>query len=175
VSSVIQSLTHIHHQVSDLIHTPGGMFVSDGRNGQLVQTLQAMIDHEFAETFNSITWRTANGTMDLDPLLHEIVFNAVREVVRNAALHGRGGQPERALNLIIEIRRETAKLVVEVCDDGVGMTFGPRGAGSHDTEPSAGSGGGLMLHSTMLAISGGELSVESAVGGGTRVIISVPV
>jgi signal transduction histidine kinase len=175
VSSAIQSLTQIHHQVSDLIHTPGGLFVSDGHNGQLVQALRVMIDDEFAETFDSITWRTVTDKMDLDPLLHEVVYNAVREAVRNAALHGRGDQPERGLNLIVEIRRETAKLVVEVCDDGVGMASGPRYDMSHDTESSTGSGGGLMLHSTMLAISGGELSVESPAGGGTRVVISVPV
>jgi signal transduction histidine kinase len=173
VSNAIQSLTRIHHEVSDLIHSPGGMFVSAGQNGQFVQALRDMIDEEFAEAFDSVTWRATNDTLDLDPLLHEVVRNAVREAVRNAALHGRGDQPERALNLIIEIRRE-AGLVVEVRDDGVGMAFSPRSTAAQTTESSAGSGGGLMLHSTMLAIAGGELSVESPANGGTCVVISIP-
>lgn len=166
VSKAIQSLTHIHHQISDLIHTSGGMFVS---NGHLVQSLRTMIDSEFVDAFNSVTWHTTTDSLELDPLHHEVVFNAVREAVRNAALHGRGGQPDRALNLNIEIRREADEHVIEVRDDGVGLAFG-----AHHTGSAAGSGGGLMLHSTMLAISGGDLSVESPISGGTRVIISVP-
>lgn len=171
VNSAIQALTHIHHQVSDLIHTPGGVFVS---NGQLVQALRAMLDEEFAGAFDSVTWRTPHTMVELDPMRHEVVYNAIREAVRNAALHGRGDQPERALNLVIEIRREAAELVVKVQDNGVGLAFGPRPAAANQTESSAGSGGGLMLHSTMLAISGGELSIESPVEGGTHVVISVP-
>jgi signal transduction histidine kinase len=110
---------------------------------------------------------------ELDPLLHEVVYNAAREAVRNAALHGRGDQPERSLNLVIDIRYEPG-LVVEVWDDGVGLAFTPQPAAQSDAF-SAGSGGGLVLHSTMLAISGGELSIESPAGGGTHVVISVPV
>jgi signal transduction histidine kinase len=175
VGEAIQSLSQIHHQVSDLIHTPGGMFVSNGQNGQLVQALRDMIDEEFTEAFDSVTWRTTDEALELDPLLHEVVYNAVREAVRNAALHGRGDQLERALSLIIEVRRETAELVIEVYDDGVGMAFGSLPVAAKETESSAGSGGGLMLHSTMLAISGGELSVESPVDGGTHVVISIPI
>ena len=175
VGDAIQSLTQIHHQVSDLIHTPGGVFVDDGRNGQLEQALRAMIDEEFAEAFDSVTWHTTHTAFEIDPLLHEIVYNAAREVVRNAAIHGRGDQMERKLNLIIKIWREASGLVVEVHDDGVGMAFGPQSSSAKQPEPSAGSGGGLMLHSTMLAISGGELSVESPMGKGTHVAISIPV
>jgi signal transduction histidine kinase len=175
VSNAIQSLTQIHHRVSDLIHTPGGMFASNGQHGQLVQALHDMIDEEFTEAFDSVTWRTTDEILELDPLLHEVVYNASREAVRNAALHGRGQQPDRTLNLIIEIRREAARLVIEVHDDGVGMAFGPLLTAAKETESSIGSGGGLMLHSTMLAISGGELSIEPPVDGGTRVVISIPV
>jgi signal transduction histidine kinase len=175
VGEAIQSLTQIHHLISDLIHSSSGVFVSNGQNGQLVQALRDMIDEEFAEAFDSVTWCTPNTALELDSLLHEVVFNAVREAVRNAALHGRGDRPERVLNLIIEVRHEAAELVVEVRDDGIGMALDPRPAAAQDTESSTGSGGGLMLHSTMLAISGGELSVESPVGGGTHVAISIPV
>jgi signal transduction histidine kinase len=174
VNDALQALTRVHHQVSDLIHTSGGTFVSNDRNGQLVQALQDMIEEEFAEVFDSITWHTTGAAFELDPLLHEVVYNAVREAVRNAALHGRGDQPERALNLIVDVRHDAAELCVEVRDDGVGMGLGPHADSAHDGESSAGSGGGLMLHSTMLAISGGELSVDSPAEGGTHVVISVP-
>lgn len=174
VSEAIQSLTQVHHQVSDLIHTSSGTFATNGQSAPLAYALREMVDEEFTDVFDMISWNGVDTSLKLDPLLHEVVFNAVREVVRNAALHGRGGQPERGLNLNIEIRLDE-ELVVEVRDDGVGMTFGPRQEPVQNDGASSGSGGGLMLHSTMLAISGGELSVESPDGGGTHVMISVPV
>ncbi|RPI97886.1 MAG: hypothetical protein EHM39_08820, partial [Chloroflexi bacterium] len=171
-AEAIQSLTHIHHEISDLIHTPGGMFGPNGQGGQLVAALRDLLATEFAGAFDSVTWRTVDEPRELDPLLHEVIFNAVREVVRNAALHGRGDRPDRALNLTLGIRRE-AGLVIEVWDDGVGMASTPRPA-AKGPALSAGTGGGLVLHGTMLAISGGELSVESPAGGGTHVVISMP-
>ena len=171
IAEAIQSLTQIHHQISDLIHTPGGTFTASEHNGFLVQEMRMMIEEEFAEAFDAVTWRTPEPDITLEPLLHEVVFNAAREVVRNAALHGRGDQPGRTLHLTIEARCEASRLVIDIRDDGVGMAFGrPAAAPS-----SSGSGGGLTLHSTMLAISGGELSIESPPGGGTHVTISVPV
>ncbi|WP_162910032.1 ATP-binding protein [Aggregatilinea lenta] len=170
---ILRSLTQIHHQISDLIHTSGGVFVSNGQGGSLAQSLLALVEGEFADAFTSITWR-ADDPGAFDPLLHEVVCSAVREAVRNAAVHGRGSQPDHALNLCIEVRREGDRLVVDVRDDGVGMSFGARPPDSGG-DPSGGSGGGLVLHSTMLAISGGELVVESPANGGTRVVISAPV
>jgi signal transduction histidine kinase len=172
VREALQSLTRVHHQVSDLIHTSGGTFVSNERNGQLVQALHDMVDEEFAEVFDSVTWHTTSTPFELDPLLHEVVYNAVREAVRNAALHGRGDQPEKALNLSIDIEHAAAGLRIDVRDDGVGMAFGPHGDSARDSESG---GGGLILHSTMLAISGGELSVDSTPGGGTHVMVAIPV
>jgi signal transduction histidine kinase len=167
VNQAIQSLSQIHHQISDLIHTSTGIFASGSHSVSFIRALQDGINEEYADAFDSITWQFPQESFELDPLLREVVMNAIREIVRNAALHGRGNQPERKLHLTLQIRCEATKLIIEVQDDGVGMTFGPRRAD--------GGGSGLMLHSTLLAISGGELSIESPASGGTHIVISAPI
>ncbi|MBN1564277.1 MAG: hypothetical protein JXA10_10595 [Anaerolineae bacterium] len=174
ISESIQALSHIHHRISDLIHTPTGTFTAHGQNAHLVPALRAMMEDEFAGAFDSVTWHTTPTILELDPLLHEVAYNAIREVVRNAALHGRDDHPDRVLNLMIEVRHEHPGLVITVRDDGVGISFNPPGPPTREANSSVGNGGGLILHSTMLAISGGELSVASPVGGGTQITITLP-
>jgi signal transduction histidine kinase len=60
----------------------------------------------------------------------------------------------------------TDHVVLEVQDDGVG--FGPDGGSL------AGSGQGLALHETMMAIVGGALAVDRPVDGGARVTLTAP-
>jgi two-component system sensor histidine kinase DesK len=94
-------------------------------------------------------------------LFGEVLFFAAREAVRNAALHGRvSGQPLR-LRVAVDWRNGI-HIVVE--DNGAGL--GP--------EERARGGRGLALHSTMLAVIGGELAVESQPGEYTRVTIRLP-
>ena len=70
---------------------------------------------------------------------------------------------------------EGLEIVVE--DDGAGIEGGNRTlAGStNGSGPQSGSGQGLALHSTMMAVVGGSLGVESAPGEYTRVSLSLPV
>jgi hypothetical protein len=43
------------------------------------------------------------------------------------------------------------------------------------SEIPAGSGGGLILPSTMLAIVGGSLTVENGESGGVKVVVRLPI
>ena len=58
-----------------------------------------------------------------------------------------------------------AGLRLTIQDDGVGL-------GSHPASP--GSGQGLALHSTLMAVIGGSLALESTPGEYTRVVLSLP-
>src|SRR5262249_24926456 len=131
--------------------------------------LRQTIQTEFADEFNSITWEVDENLPPVDPIAQEVIAGAVREAARNAAVHGRGGRSERPLNLTICIANRDG-LTVTVRDDGVGLGHTP-------TTPDlpTGSGGGLILHSTMLAIVGGSLTVEPGEGSGTRVVMRLPV
>jgi signal transduction histidine kinase len=96
----------------------------------------------------------------------EVLYYAAREALRNAAQHGRPDEG-RPLHLRLGVSgREGFQITVE--DNGPGMDGAP-------VSP-AGAGQGLALHSTMMAVVGGTLSVENVrVGGsGTRVVLRLP-
>lgn len=138
----------------------------------------------------------------LPPLTGETLFYAAREAIRNAARYARAKHPaiahqpagkaastcsaptehpgERPLRLQVSISAPDG-LLIEIEDDGVGLPEAgqPGGQpGSASGEPSAssdaGSGSGLALHSTLLAVVGGSLSIESEPGRFTRVSIALP-
>ena len=90
---------------------------------------------------------------------------AAREAIRNAARYGRNGNAGRPLHLAVSVCwRDGLEIAIE--DDGVGL-----GA----AEPSGvGSGQGLALHTTMMAIVGGTLTAESVPGSYTRVSLALP-
>jgi signal transduction histidine kinase len=166
---VMQGLIETHQKISDLIHTPSGGASIPAAGDDLIGALRDLVQQDYAAAFNAIYWQADGDLPALDPLVAEVIIGAVREAVRNAAVHGRGEQAGRALNLWITLTRAD-RLRIAVRDDGVGLAY--RSAAPRDL-PS-GSGGGLTLHSTMLAIIGGELAIDAPLDGGTRVTISAP-
>ena len=59
-----------------------------------------------------------------------------------------------------------SELRVIIEDDGVGLGAPPA--------PNGGSGQGLALHGTMMAVVGGALAAESVPGRYTRVLLTLP-
>jgi signal transduction histidine kinase len=57
-------------------------------------------------------------------------------------------------------------LAIVVEDDGAGVEAG--------APPAGGSGQGLALHSTLMAVVGGTLAAEPTAGGGMRVTLRLP-
>ena len=90
--------------------------------------------------------------------------------MRNAARHARRVEGARPLRLCISLGGDRElKLVVE--DNGVGFAPAESAAGGN---PEPVSGRGLALHSTMMAVIGGSLEVESASQEFTRVSLRLP-
>ena len=118
-----------------------------------------------------------------------MLFFASREVIRNAAQHGRGKNGDLPPRLCISIEYQDS-LVITIEDNGVGFTMSESmdharrtdqwdssGAESldHDQKlPGRGSGQGLALHSTMMAVIGGTLTIESMPEEYTRVSLVLP-
>jgi signal transduction histidine kinase len=166
VQKAVSALMDVHRQISDLIHSAQSS--TPLTNGDLTAGVQQLVEREFAEEFQAITWKTCDALPTVDGLVEEIVLGAVREAIRNAALHGRGGNSHYALCLEVEFQcAEQVNIIIH--DNGVGVR--------QDVEKSdvpKGSGGGLLLHSTMLALIGGYLHSDSAAGQGTTVTITFP-
>jgi signal transduction histidine kinase len=167
-------LAGLHRQISDLLHdAPASATPQVARLG-LPGALRHAVEEEFAGAFDAVRWHidpcTEAAAARLPPLTTEVLYYAAREVVRNAARHGRGGVPERPLHLDLwldwdcEASPWDGGLRLAVEDDGVGIAL--------PTSPEEGQG--LALHGTMMAVVGGSLELESLPGLHTRVTLRLP-
>ncbi|MBK7896227.1 MAG: hypothetical protein IPJ90_15405 [Anaerolineaceae bacterium] len=164
----LKLMTDAHKQISDLLHDMPTTTAPEVARLGFITAFQRIVENDFSMVFDEIRWEISpeaeKAAQTLPTLTAEVVFYAAREVVRNAAKHGRGGVAERPLTLTITMHH-TDQLAITLTDDGVGL-------GNSDT---SGSGQGLALHSTMMAVVGGEVVVETAVHQFTRVTLNVPI
>ncbi len=164
-SPVIEQLSEVHHQIADLLRESS--VTPEIAQMGLIPALHRALDDELGGAFDAVRWEVepeAEAQAQTIPALTaEVLYYAAREAMRNAAVYGRGDQPKRSLRLCVEVR---AGFSIAVEDDGVGM--------EHTSESPHGSGHGLALHSTMMAVIGGALTVESAPDQFTRVLLTLP-
>jgi signal transduction histidine kinase len=170
VREAVAELTAAHREISDLMHDVTSSVPHGLAQQGLAVALRGLVDQEFAGDFQAVDWQVsaeaAREAGKLAPFVAEVVYFAARELVRNAASHGRGGDQSRPLRLTVRIEvAGELRLLVE--DNGVGLA-------ESQGEPTAGSGSGLRFHSTMLAAVGGRLEVVPLLEGGTRGSIAVP-
>jgi signal transduction histidine kinase len=167
---VIEMLTGVHRQISDLLREMPSSTTPDIARLGLIGALQKMVDAEWRNDFDEVTWDIASDvekqSHTISSLAADAVFHATREAIRNAARYGRGGDSKRALRLQIQIAWARGLQII-IDDDGVGLHKANLG--------EQGSGHGLALHSAMLAVMGGTLSIEPRTNGGTRVSVSLPI
>ena len=162
----VQQLSETHRQIAQLLHDLPAASADLARQG-LLPALRELVGTEWPGVFDSVAWQTdpdaERAAQSLSALSADVLFHAAREAIRNAARHARGGVPARPLHLRIALTLP-GLLCVSIEDDGVGMAAA--------TGTSAGHG--LALHSTLLAIVGGDLCVESTTDRCTRVTLRVP-
>ena len=139
----------------------------------LINAIQTMLEQDFQNAFDEIAWCVTEETAAridelVSPAIAELIFAAVQEALRNAARHARGADIHRHLCLTFSATWNPANpnLEIIVADDGVGLA-------SADTS-TTGTGGGLVTHSALLAIAGGNLAVKSTPGEGVTVRIGLP-
>jgi signal transduction histidine kinase len=166
---LIETLTDVHRQIANLLRELPAVVPPEVARLGLVAALKQVMETELAGVFDRVSWQITPSTHQkfqaLPPLVGEVVYFAMREAVRNAAWHGGHPDREHPLNLMISISvADGIKIIVE--DDGVGLDADLAGW-NH-------GGQGLQLHSTMMAVIGGTLAVESERGKFTRVMIDLP-
>lgn len=107
----------------------------------------------------------ATGDLTIhDRDLREVIFQMVRELLLNVALHA--GVPEAKLTL----RRQDDRLVIRVADEGAG--FDPEVVFAATDE---GMSFGVRTLRERVEIFGGSLEVDSRPGDGTRITLVMPV
>jgi signal transduction histidine kinase len=160
-----------HRQLAELLRELPGSPLPDVARLGLVDALRRLAAGEFARAFDRVEWGVAPeaeaAARALPVLAAEVIFFAAREAMRNAARHARpaGGAPP-SLRLGLE-RPPAGGLVLTLEDNGVGP-------GAAAADGPAGTGQGLALHSTLLAVVGGTLTVEREAGRFTRVRLVLP-
>jgi signal transduction histidine kinase len=162
-------LTAIHHQLADLLREMPARGTPPVVTQGLLTALRQLLADELHSTFDEVSWEVdaaaAERLMTLPPLTVEVLFYAAREAIRNAARYGRGDDAARPLHLRIAVGIDDG-LIMKIEDNGVGLQpFNQKQTGSQQ---------GVALHSTMLAIVGGTLSLERTADGFTRVTLKLP-
>jgi two-component sensor histidine kinase len=164
----VKLLTEAHHQISTILRAMPAATVPHLERLGLIGALTHVVTDELNGAFEEVAWQiepeARQVAEQLPSLPTYILFYAAREAIRNAAKHGRNEHEDQPLRLNVSITRLTS-LIICVEDDGVGIT-------TPVSSSSEGSGQGLALHSTMLAVIGGSLKVESVGGASPRVTIS---
>jgi signal transduction histidine kinase len=173
----ISNLQSIHNQIANLLKELPAAPSTDVAMVGLLGALRGGVA-EFASSFDRIDWQIAPAAesiaQELSPLNAEVIFYAAREGVRNAARYGRGSEASRPLHLCIYLSAHQFQLELTIEDNGVGIDA-MRSNGTTPARGMGGSGRGLALHGTMMAIIGGTLSIESSPGQYTRMRLRVPV
>jgi hypothetical protein len=166
--AVMDDLSDSHRQLSRLLHDlPPAADPQVQRLG-LVGAIRNYVEAEAARYFSGVRWEIspmAEGSAGRLPQLEaETVYYAAREVIRNAARYG-GGSEQRPLSLSIKLAVEN-DLILVIEDDGVGVQI--------ESSESESTRQGLAIHSAMLALIGGTMTVESKPDRYTRVTLRFP-
>jgi len=173
-AKVTQTLASAHRQIANLLHDlPKATSPEVARLG-LIPALQEIVNNELKNAFDEVTWEIATDleqrARGLAPLSAEVIYYAGREALRNAARHARPPESNEPLRLRVRAVWQDG-LQIEIEDNGVGLGENRPG---RDRSDRTGSGQGLTLHSTLMAVVGGSLELESTPGVATRVRLKLP-
>ncbi|KAA3647910.1 MAG: hypothetical protein DWQ07_02680 [Chloroflexi bacterium] len=169
-SEAIEMLARAHGQISDLLREMPTTSLPEISKLGLIGAMRRLVEEEYGQAFEEVRWhidpQAERQAQDVSPLTAEVLYYASREAIRNASRHARSEGRQHPLHLDIHIDWEQG-LQVEIADDGVGV-------GNGENEENSQGGHGLALHSTMMAVVGGELAIESQPGEYTRVSLKLP-
>jgi len=130
----------------------------DLEGSTLPDALRRLTDRFAAQTGLRLDVELADAAAHLDRDQEVVLLRAVQEALTNVQRHA------GARRVVVRLLADAGGVRVEVGDDGVGFAVG-----------TAGVGYGLAGMRGRVAQVGGELDVDSSVGGGTRVVVRLPV
>ncbi|OGO37303.1 MAG: hypothetical protein A2W35_02330 [Chloroflexi bacterium RBG_16_57_11] len=160
-------LGDVHRQISNLLRDLPVAITPEITSMGLVGALHWVANQEMKSAFDDVDWsidpQVERSARSLQPLATEVAFYAAREALRNAARHARPEGSTQPLRLCIGMTSQVDGLEIRIEDNGVGLD-------SLATSAS-GSGAGLALHSSLLAVVGGALAIDSERGEYTCVRI----
>jgi signal transduction histidine kinase len=127
--------------------------------GSLEQRLKAELEIFRARTGFSLDFHCTVNARDLPHQIERELYFTLREGVLNAVRHARASQ------LTLALSRDATSCSARLTDNGVGFDLSTAEGGNHY---------GLRSMRERMKTIGGELTVESAPGTGTRLLIRIP-
>jgi signal transduction histidine kinase len=162
----LQRLSEAHAQISALLRDLPAATTPDVARLGPVAALRKAAEGEFGQSFDAVAWEVEEAAeraaQSLPALKAETVYYAGRELVRNAARHARpqGGEGRK---LRMSALYQDGELRVIVEDNGQGW------------DGVAPPGHGLELHTALMAIAGGSLTIGNWSQAGGRAELALPV
>jgi hypothetical protein len=159
-SDLLKSLSDLHKKISTLLKILP-IHPVDLSSVNFIEEIRNLVKSELIgeSVFYFIQKEAEEKLEDLEPIALEVVFYAVRELLRNISRHA--VVPDRVLEVKISLSFENSILELSIEDNGKGM--------QESIGNKAGARQGLILHSTMMAVIGGSLIKESYPEEFTRV------
>jgi signal transduction histidine kinase len=166
--SQLNSLGELHRTVSNLLRElPAQVSPHLERTG-LIHALHQVVEIELKGAFDLVRWQISPEAdarlQEMPSLSAEVLFYAAREALRNAARHARDEKSLKPLHLLIQVD----------CQDDFDIIIEDNGGRLSLDWVQENGGQGLTLHSTLMAVVGGSLSLESKHGVSTRVVLRLP-
>jgi signal transduction histidine kinase len=171
LDDAIGSISTAHRQLAAMMRAMATGAPHRLERDGMMHAIHTMLEQDFQHAFDTVEWHVSEEVASciddlVPPAIAELIFAAVQEALRNAARHARGADIHRRLNVTLEASCNP-DLEVVVTDDGVGIIS--------VSSSTTGTGGGLLTHSALLAIAGGNLTVKTAPGEGVAVRIFLPI
>ena len=173
LNEAIDMISDAHRRLAAMMRATAPSAPHHLERDGLMQAIHAMLEQDFQNAFDEVEWHVPDETaVYIDevtpPAIAELIFAAVQEALRNAARHARGSDVHRRLRLLLKASQNPndSSLEIIVADDGVGITSA--------SSSTTGTGGGLLTHSALLAITGGNLTIKSSPDEGVTVRIVLP-
>jgi signal transduction histidine kinase len=140
------------------------MVINDLRPLALGEGLQAAMQRQLRE-FSRLSGIVADFNADAqaleaaqrEPLLDVVLYRVLQESLSNVARHS------HASHVAVRVAGEDGRIALEVQDNGVGMVPDPVNYGC-----------GLAGIRERISATGGDLLIESAPNGGTRIALTLP-
>jgi signal transduction histidine kinase len=128
----------------------------------LIGAIQQTVEEMERDVGWSVSFSESIGDARLPSPIETSVFRIVQEALTNAARHA------RASHVRVELSRDGTWLRLEVRDDGVGFDVHEVGSAERP------QGLGLLSMRERAVLLGGSCAVESQAGGGTRILVRLP-
>lgn len=160
-------IVEIQQGIRDILQNLGTYLVRE----QLLLTIQRRIERWEERYPGVLLFLNATEEPNLDQEQREAMYEIICQAVENALQHG------QATEVAVLVRQHSARLVVEISDNGKGFVYDRarvmRGEGVEGRQGSHTPWGLLIMH-ILAERMDGHLTIESSPGMGCRVVVELP-